>query len=141
MSALQLHPYLAFNGSCREAMTFYQQCLGGELLVQPFAGTPAAEGMSAAVAESTVLHASLKTDGLLLMASDAGMQCITKGTMVSLSLTCSSLDEITRLVEQLAAGGTVTMPLEKVFWGGTFGMLTDQFGIDWMLSYEENASA
>lgn len=134
---LELHPYLVFNGKCREAMAFYQQCLGGELMIQPFAGTPAAEGMEAARAAATVLHAALKKDALLLMASDAGMQPVGKGDMVSLSLQCGSPEEITRLFARLSAGGTVTVPLAEAFWGDTFGMLTDQFGIDWMLSYNQ----
>ncbi|UOR04619.1 VOC family protein [Hymenobacter aerilatus] len=140
MHQLQLHPYLVFDGTCREAMNFYQQCLGGELMVQPFTGTPAAEGLDAAVAANTVLHASLKKDNLLLMASDAGMQPVVQGNRVSLSLQCTSEEEINRLFAQLSAGGTVTMPLERAFWGDTFGMFTDRFGIDWMLNFNHSAA-
>lgn len=136
MSALTLTPYLSFNGTCHDAMTFYQQSLGGELTIQHFAGSPAAEHMSAE-AQQGVLHAVLQNEGFTLMASDAGMQKITKGNMVSLSINCHSPEEIQRLFSQLSAGGTVTMALEDTFWGATFGMFTDRFGIDWMLNYDK----
>ncbi|TGD78489.1 VOC family protein [Hymenobacter wooponensis] len=138
MSTPQLTPYLAFNGTCRAAMTFYQQCLGGELMIQPFEGTPAAEQLPAdADAQQQVLHAILQNDGFTLMASDAGMQEVTKGNMVSLSLNCTSPEQIQHLFGQLSAGGTITMPLQDTFWGATFGMFIDQFGIDWMLNYDK----
>ena len=138
MSTFQLTPYLTFNGTCRNAMTFYQQCLGGELMVQTFEGTPAAEQLPAGTdAQQHVLHAVLNTNNLTLMASDAGMQEVTKGTMVSLSLNCTSPEQIQDLFNQLSAGGTVTMPPQDTFWGATFSMFTDQFGIDWMLNYDK----
>ncbi|SHJ36954.1 PhnB protein [Hymenobacter daecheongensis DSM 21074] len=138
MKTPSIYPYLAFDGTCREAMTFYQQCLGGELMIQPFADSPAAEGMPAE-AQQGVLHSTLTTDSFTLMASDAGMQKIVKGNMVSLSLDCGSPAEIQRLFAQLSAGGTVTMPLEDTFWNATFGMCTDRFGIDWLLNYDKPA--
>ncbi|WP_139924909.1 VOC family protein [Hymenobacter sp. DG01] len=131
-----LTPYLTFNGNCRQAMSFYQQCLGGELMVQLFEGTPAAEHVAPDVLQN-VLHSSLTKPDLVLMASDSGMGAVAKGDMVSLSINCQSLEEIQRLFAQLSVGGTVTMPLQDTFWGATFGMFTDQFGIDWMLNYDK----
>jgi len=138
MKTPQLNPYLAFNGNCREAMHFYQQCLGGELHIQTFAGTPAADDMPEEAREG-VLHARLTNGSLVLMASDAGMQQLTVGNTVSLSLHFSSSEDITQCFQQLAEGGTVTMPLAEAFWGATFGMLTDRFSINWLLNYERAA--
>lgn len=138
MNTPRLTPYLMFNGTCREAMTFYQHCLGGELMVQTFADTPAAAHMPAD-AQQNVMHSMLTTDDMLLMASDAGMGPVAKGDMVSLSINCHSTEEIQRLFSLLSAGGTVTMPLEDTFWGATFGIFTDRFGIDWMLNYDKPA--
>ncbi|WP_202910469.1 VOC family protein [Hymenobacter sediminis] len=140
MNMPMLTPYLCFDGTCQEAMTFYQQCLGGELMVQHFAGTPAAEHV-APEAQNGVLHSVLSTDRFTLMASDAGMQKITKGNMVSLSLDCKSEEEITRYFTVLSEGGTVTMPLADTFWGALFGMFTDRFGIDWMVNYDKPAQS
>jgi PhnB protein len=140
MNTPRLTPYLMFNGTCREALAFYQQCLGGELMVQAYADTPAAAHMPAD-AQQNVMHAMLTTSDLLLMASDAGLGPVAKGDMVTLSLNCHSPEEIQQLFGLLSAGGTVTMPLEDTFWGATFGMFTDRFGIDWMLNYDKPKAA
>ena len=136
MQTPRLTPYLIFNGNCRQAMTFYQQCLGGELMVQTYEGTPATEQVGPEVLQN-VLHSSLTTADMVLLASDSGLGPAAKGDMVSLSLNCQSPEEIQRLFEQLSVGGTVTMPLQDTFWGATFGMFADQFGIDWMLNYDK----
>ncbi|MBC6606149.1 VOC family protein [Hymenobacter sp. BT188] len=136
MKAPYLNPYLSFDGNCREAMTFYQQCLGGELMIQEVAGSPAAEHMPAN-AQNGVLHASLTTGDIIIFGSDAGGQKITRGNTVSLSLNCSSEEEITTWFQKLAEGGNVTMPLDDTFWGAKFGMLTDRFGMDWLLNYDK----
>ncbi|WP_133271517.1 VOC family protein [Hymenobacter radiodurans] len=136
MTTSQLNPYLSFDGNCREAMTFYQQCLGGELMIQDVAGTPAAEHMPAN-AQNGVLHASLTNGNMILFGSDAGGQKITRGNTVSLSLNCSSEEEITTWFRKLSDGGKVTMPLDDTFWGAKFGMLTDRFGIDWLLNHDK----
>lgn len=138
MKTPQLTPYLAFEGNCREAMTFYQQCLGGDLLVQAFEGTPAAEYVPAD-GQQGVLHASLTNGPLVLFGSDSGCndRKVTKGDSVSLSLNCSSEAEIALYFARLADGGTVTMPLSEAFWGATFGMLTDRYGMHWLLNYQK----
>ena len=139
MNTPRLTPYLTFNGTCRAAMTFYQQCLGGELMVQAFADSPAAAHMPPD-AQQNVMHSMLTTTDMLLMASDSGMGPVAKGDMVSLSINCGSAQEIQTLFGKLSAGGTVTMDLQDTFWGATFGMFTDQFGIDWMLNYDKPAA-
>lgn len=140
MKAPQLTPYLAFKGNCREAMHFYQECLGGTLDIQPFAGTPAAEHVPAD-AQDGVLHSRLETESILLLASDAGSQPVTEGNNVALSLDCGSEEEIEAYYAKLTAGGTVTMPLGDTFWSAKFAMFTDRFGINWMLNYDKEVAA
>ncbi|SFQ59588.1 VOC family protein [Hymenobacter arizonensis] len=133
----QLSPYLSFEGNCREAMTFYQSCLGGELVVQSFAESALADQVPAADGHK-VLHSMLTHGSLVLMASDVGgggpVGSLTEGNTVSLCLNCDSPEEITTLFAKLAAGGTVVDPLAEMFWG-TFGSITDRYGKTWLFNY------
>lgn len=140
MKTPQLTPYLVFGSTCREAMQFYQQCLGGQLAIQTFAGTPAAEHVPAD-AQDGVLHAQLETETLVLFGSDAGSQPVTEGNNVALSLNCNSDEEIENYYAKLTEGGTVTTPLGDTFWNAKFAMFTDRFGINWMLNYDKVETA
>jgi PhnB protein len=135
MNSTQLAPYLSFSGNCRQAMEFYQSCLGGNLQVQTFAGAPMD---IPADMEHQVLHSMLTSDYLTLMASDMAdvREPLKVGNNVSLCLNCSSDEEITRLFSQLSDGGSVVDPLADAFWGAKFGALTDRFGTRWLLNYE-----
>jgi len=135
----QINAYLGFNGNCREAMTFYKDCLGGELTLMPVEGSPVAEQMPVE-ARQGILHSCLTHGTLTLMATDMGEQGAgATGSRVALMLNCSSDEEITRLFSSLSAGGQVTCPLGGSFWGSKFGHFTDQFGTNWMLNYENSA--
>jgi len=127
--------YLNFPGTCREAMTFYQQCLGGELHLMGFEGAPGAEQLPEA-ARNGVMHANLVNGSLTLMASDSPLAPVTNGDSVSLSIDCDSAAEADQLFAALSAGGTVRMPLADQFWGAKFGMLVDKFGINWLVNYD-----
>jgi len=134
---MKIHSYLTFAGNCREAMSFYQACLGGELTFQTIGETPLATEMPREM-KSRILHASLRKNNLVLMASDmvpdGGLM---RGNAVSMSLECSSEDEIKSTFEKLAAGGKKDHPIEDTFWGALFGDLTDKFGNHWLLHYEK----
>ena len=137
----QLNPYLAFSGNCREAMTFYQGCFGGELTMQTMGESPMGE-QTPAEAKDHIMHSQLTKGGLVIMASDmGGAEEPAQGSAVTLSLSCSSEEEIQTLFSKLAAGGQVTHPLQVEFWGATFGTLTDKFGMNWMLNYDKNMQA
>ena len=130
--AARLNPYLTFQGTARDAMTFYQQVLGGDLTMNTF-GEFGMEGDGS----DGIMHAQLETpDGFVLMASDTapGQEAgATQGSTMSVSL--SGDDEALRGYWQgLAEGATITMPLEKQMWGDEFGMLTDRFGVPWMVN-------
>jgi PhnB protein len=127
-----LNPYLNFNGNAAQAMRFYQSVLGGKLDIQTFGDAGVAQ--SDAEKDLTV-HAALIGDGTALYASDGrpGDQ-VKFGDNVNLSLQGSDESALTGYFNALAEGGTVDMPLAKQFWGDTFGMLTDRYGVHWMVN-------
>jgi PhnB protein len=132
--------YLNFDGDCKAAIEFYAKCLGGELTVMPFGDLPpeACGGADISAARDRVMHARIVQNGTpVLMASDImpGMP-YQQGNNFSVCIGCSSMEEIKSAFAALSENGSVTMPLCDQFWGAHFGMLKDQFGVHWMLSYE-----
>ena len=128
-----LMPYLFFNGQCKDALEFYAQAMGGEITsMQTFGEAP---GEVPAGAENRIMHADFKAGDVSFMASD-GMpgQDIPRSGPVALSLDFSDADEQATVFHELAEGGEITMALQDTFWGSRFGMVTDKFGIQWMLS-------
>jgi PhnB protein len=133
-----VNPYLTFNGNCREAMTFYQKCLGGKLVFQTIDESRLSKKMPKKM-KDCILHATLSNADLLLMGSDmVSENGLIKGNAVSLSLNCSSEKEIKNLYKKFSVGGTTTDPLEDTFWGALFGGVTDKFGNHWLLNYNKN---
>ena len=132
----QINTYLNFDGITRDAMTFYQQCLGGELIMQKVAESPMAAQMPSEMG-AKILHSSLTKDGLLLMASDMLGRSTVNGNNVMLCINCGSEEEINSFFNNLAAGGKINDPLQQSFWGATFGKLTDKFGVHWMFNYSK----
>ena len=128
---VRLNPYLSFTGNCREAMTFYQQCFGGELLIQTVGETPAAAGFPAEVHDQ-VLHSQLESDGIVIMAADAvDGSAVTDGNAITNCLNTGTREEIKALFAKLSEGATITTPITEEFFG-LYGALTDKFGIKWM---------
>jgi PhnB protein len=126
--------YLFFNGTCKAAMEFYKQCLGGELYIMPFGEAPG--GPKDGPAADRIMHAALKQDSLIVMASDTRPEDpLQAGTNFSICVDCDSREEQSKFFSAMSAGGKVTMPLQDTFWGAHFGMLTDRFGIGWMFNY------
>ena len=129
-----LNPYLTFDGNCKEAMKFYQSVLGGKLTMQTFgdSGMPTIPQQ-----KDKIIHADLKNSSLSFMASDGSPDHpVHMGDNISMSIAGAQEDEatLTKYFNGLAEGGKVDMPLAKQFWGDTFGMLTDKFGIHWMVN-------
>jgi PhnB protein len=137
--ASKLNPYLQFRDNARDAMTFYQGVFGGDLNVSTF-GEYGGEGGTHGAAADGVMHAQLEApNGFTLMASDIppGMDIggdVKNGTI---SISGDDDDDLRGYFDKLSDGGQVTMPLEKQMWGDEFGMLTDRFGIDWMVNISE----
>jgi PhnB protein len=129
--ASRLNPYLHFRGNAREAMEFYKTVFGGELQVMPFG-----DMAHSAEEKNLVMHAQLDSpNGFTLMGSDtpAGMEYQAPAGM-SVSLSGDNDAELRGYWDKLAAGGTVTYPLQKAPWGDSFGMLTDKYGTPWMVN-------
>ncbi|MFG6503301.1 VOC family protein [Microbacterium sp. P05] len=128
-----LNPYLSFHNTARDAMEFYRDVFGGELTIDTFA----AYDMGQDPAENDlVMHAQLETpSGFTLMASDTPSSMPWQPAAgFSISISGDEEEQLERWWNALADGGTVAMPLESPPWGGRFGMLTDRFGIAWMVS-------
>jgi PhnB protein len=125
--------YLHFDGNCRQAMQFYQSCLGGELQLNAY---PDASGQPSTNLTARVIHGQLSREGApMLMASDSPPEGPVKpGNNFSVSIECDSIDEIERLFSAVGEDGKIRLPLGDMPWGSRFGMLTDQFGIQWMFN-------
>jgi PhnB protein len=134
----QIHSYLTFNGNCREAMNFYQECLGGELFMQTIGESPMSEMMPPQMKDS-LLHATLTNGNVIIMGSDmVDNKGLIRGNAMSMMLNCSSEIEIRETYDKLASGGDATHPLEDTFWNALFGGLTDKFGNRWLLNFDKN---
>lgn len=130
-----INPYINFDGKCREAMSFYQTCLGGNLEMQAIGDSPIAHECPAGAAND-IMHAMLHKGGLVVMGSDMqGPEGTTHGNNVSLNVNCDSEEELTEYFSKFSAGGKVTMAPEKTFWGATFACLKDKYGINWQFNY------
>jgi PhnB protein len=135
-----INPYLNFPGNTEDAFNFYKSVFGGEfVMLQRFKETPDADKLSAEEQEK-IMHVALPIGkGTILMATDAleSMgQTLVNGSNFSLAIGADSEQEADSLFNRLAAGGKVEMPLQKTFWNAYFGMLTDKFGVQWMINYE-----
>jgi PhnB protein len=134
-----INPYFNFNGQCEEAFNFYKSVFGGEFTqIQRFKDVPSEDHLPASEAE-WIMHVSLPIgDCTTLMGSDSpsSMDEVTSGSNFHISIQTSNDEETDRVFNGLAAGGKVTQPLEKAFWGARFGMLVDKFGIQWMVNQE-----
>jgi PhnB protein len=142
-----INPYLNFNGNTEEAFNFYKSVFGGEFAAlqrfKDMKDVPGCEHLADSDKEK-IMHISLPIGkGNVLMATDVVAslgQPEASGNNISLSVQTESKEEAEKLFNGLSEGGTVTMPLADAFWGAYFGMLTDKFGIQWMVHYDYNQS-
>jgi PhnB protein len=131
-----LNPHITFNGNCREAMKFYQKCLGGELYFQKVSDSPLKSKLPAKMRKA-IVHAQLTGKDFVLMASDmVGEDGLIKGNNISIVLNCKTEKQLKSSYKKLSDGGKQTHSVELNFWGALFGMLTDKFGNHWLLNYE-----
>ncbi len=130
-------PYITFQGNCEEALNFYKECLGGEILYMGRYGGSPMEGQAP---DDKVMHATLKVGDTHIMAADnMSPDPFAVGGNIALSVGTDDPDDAERMFKTLAEGGRVTMPIAETFWAERFGMLTDKFGIDWMVNCEKPA--
>jgi PhnB protein len=129
--------YLMFNGNCREAFDFYARALKGKIeFSQTFGEAP--PGHSTEDTKDMIMHISMDVDGGKIFGSDApGEHAVTVGNNFSIALNPTNSEEAERVFNAISEGGQVTMPLMETFWAKKFGMCTDKFGVNWMVSYAE----
>jgi len=135
MASTAITPYLFFGGRCEEALEFYRAALGAEVeMVMRFdeSPEPTPPGMLPPGFEKKVMHASFRVRGIQLFASD-GCEDGAKMVGVQLAMTVPTEADARRAFDALADGGSVQMPLTKTFWSPCYGMLTDRFGLAWMV--------
>lgn len=134
-----LNPYLNFNGNTEEVFNFYKSVFGGEFaMLMRFGDTPGCEDMPE-TEKNGIMHVALPIGASVLMGTDVpkSMEQVTAGTNMSISVNVGSREEADRVYNGLSAGGKATMPMNDMFWGDYYGMLTDKFEIQWMISYSE----
>lgn len=131
----QLAPYIFFYGRCEEALEFYKTAIGGTYELQRVKDGPMSGNVSPDF-ENKVMHSRFVGRGFEFMASDGreAKAIDPDAGNISLTLSFTDLAEAQRVFQSLSQGGSVGMPLGEAFWGGKFGILTDQFGIEWMVT-------
>ena len=138
-----INPYLNFAGNTEEAFAFYKSVFGGEFLaVQRFGDLPGADGMPIQERDK-IMHIALPIGRNTLMATDmleSMGQRLQAGNNLSVSVEATSDDEARKIFNRLSSGGAISTPFEKMVWGAYFGMLTDKFGVQWMVNYDANAA-
>lgn len=139
-----INPYLNFQGNTEDAFNFYKSVFGGEFLtIQRFKDTPEADRV-AENEKNKIMHVALPIGkGNVLMGTDALESMghkLTIGNNFHISISPESEEETNKLFNSLSAGGKVSVPLAKMFWGAYFGMFTDKFGVSWMVNYDSNQS-
>jgi PhnB protein len=130
---MMLHTHLTFNGNCRQAMTFYQKCLGGVLRFQTVGDSPLSKEMSAKMKKS-ILQGTLRRGKMILVGTDLVSEMgLIKGNSVSILLHCANEREAKSLYKRLSRGGNQAQPLEVNHFGMLMGGLTDRYGYQWIV--------
>jgi PhnB protein len=136
----EVEPYLSFPGTCEEALQFYERCLDGKITaLHRYEGTPMDNPQLPANWKNKVMHATFDAGGTKFMASDT-MPGQPAGGFSGFAMSVGipkDTAKARKVFDALAQGGKVTMPLDKTFWAAQFGMLTDKFGVPWMVNCEE----
>ena len=137
---MKLNPYLTFNGNCEEAMNFYKDVLDGEITIMSrFEDAPQGEFQIPEFAKNLIMHCTLEFKGCTILASDTTEpDKFVIGSNTTLSINIDNLDEGSAIFYSLLDGGNAVMALQDVFWGGQFGVLTDKFGMQWMIAINHN---
>ncbi len=133
-----LHPYLTFSGNCEEAMHFYKEALGAEIV--EFRRFDEMDPSLPAEQQKLVMHANLVIEGINFMLSDAmpdQLDKLSTGSNFTLTIDLDSEDEQSKLFEALSQGGQITMPLMDTAWNARFGMLIDKYGFSWSFNCDK----
>jgi PhnB protein len=131
---LGVNPYIAYKGTCRQAIDFYKGALGAEVVFMQTVGESPMAGHGPA---ENIMHGTIKVGGsTVMMCDDPNPADEPTGSSISLALNLDDPARAKEMFDNLAKGGSVIMPLQKTFWAEAFGMVTDPFGIKWMINCE-----
>lgn len=129
---LGVNPYIAFKGNCREAIEFYKGALDAVVVFTQTMGESPMAGMAPA---DNIMHCTIKVgDSAIMMCDDPRPDAAAGNGNISLAIGLNDAELAKRIFANLSEGGAVTMPLGKTFWAEAFGMVTDKFGIKWMVN-------
>lgn len=140
-----VNAYINFNGNCEEAFNYYKTVFETEFaMLSRFSEMPPQDGMELSTEDmDKIMHVSMPvSEETMLMGSDVGgewAQDLKVGNNITLSINADSKQHADQLFSSLSKGGKVTMPLDNTFWGSYFGMCTDKFDINWMISFSDQA--
>lgn len=133
-----LSPYLNFENQCREAMTFYKECLGGELFMQTVGEMPAMAEQMPPQMKNSILHSCLTSGDITIMASDLNQEKPLEGNTIHLCINCKTENELNTFFSKLSAGGKITEKISDMPWGAKYGSLVDKFGKHWLFNCPKN---
>ena len=133
-----LNPYLNFDNNTREAMTFYKECLGGDLFLQTVGEMPEMAAQMPPQMKDSILHSSLTSGNIMIMASDLNREKRLEGNTVHLCINCENEIELNSFFSKLSKGGKITEPLADMPWGGKYGAVTDKYGKHWVFNFQKS---
>jgi PhnB protein len=134
---VKLNSYLHFNGQCEAAFKFYEKSLDGKIQgTFPYSGSPSPNDVPPGF-QNKLMHATIAIGDQVLMGMDAPPNRYRKPEGFSVTIGLKDVAKAERIFRALSEGATVTMPMQETFWAARFGMLTDQFGIPWMINCEK----
>jgi PhnB protein len=129
---LGVSPYIAFKGNCRQAIEFYKSALDADVLFTQTVGESPMSDMGPA---ENIMHCTIKIGGsTIMMCDDPRPDAAAGGGNISLAIGLNDPARAKQLFANLAKDGSVIMPLEKTYWAEAFGMVTDKFGVKWMIN-------
>jgi len=134
---LEVKPYISFKGNCEEAINFYKEKLGAEVL---YLGRYDDSPMAGKGPDDMIMHCSIKIGDTVIMACDNVFEETNPtivGNNITLSIGTRDIDQAEKAFEQMSDSATIVMPMKETFWAERFGMLTDKFGINWMFNVDK----
>jgi PhnB protein len=131
---MQSNTYLNFNGECKDAFKFYEQCLGGKIVaMMTYGESPMAE-QTPPEQRDKIMHVHLTVGDMVLMGADSPPEYFEKPQGFNINLQFDDVAEAERVFHALSENGTVKMPIQETFWAKRFGMAIDRFGTPWMIN-------
>jgi PhnB protein len=136
---MQLNPYLSFKGDCEAAFKFYEKCLSGKIVAMVRTKETPMKDQASPEWQDKIMHARMLVGDSVLMGADPPPPHYEAAKGFSVTIGIDDPAEAERAFKALSEGGTIRMPFQKTFWALGFGMLTDKFGIPWMINCERAA--